>query len=376
MNLLFRDISLRIVFALFLWTTVTSVHADEVIKSFIAQELSNVKLETGFQRKMQIGFVEVFQGLNLDWVDQERAIRHRDLASLAAEDSVFMGELGYLLGFMLNPILWLVAIALGFLTRNMQTLWLRMCVIGFTVLGVSAALTPDFPGIPADRINVTKIIGGQIYGWLMVMLIKPKIDVTSTEQSEELLPYADFSSTHETLNMDMSYQKDFDGQDDLTEHFLEQIVEDYRQGNVREGIWAKALIAVDGDETKAYPKYLELTLQAMLREEENKKLLVDHNLGLAKAISKQKQMNSLEFLAHSGMVYSETSDSIHTFLIGRREIALTQDEAERLANLAKVFNSKGNRFLVIGDSWTCETPSTGRTSFTSFGELMRYLAKQ
>lgn len=376
MKLILKAISLKVAFALLSFVSVTFTHADEAIKSFLAQELLNVKLETGFQRKMQIGFVEVFQGINLDWVDEEKAIRQRDLASLAAEDSVFMGELGYLVGYMLNPILWIVAVAVGFLTKNMQTLWWRMCVIGFSVVGVSAVFTPDFPGITADRINVTKIIGGQIYGWIMVMLIKPKVDATNSEQSGDLLRKADLSSVHETLSMDVNHQHDFDDQDDLTEHFLEQIVEDYRQGNVREGIWAKALIAVDGDETKAYPKYLELTLQAMLREEENKKLLVDHNLGLAKAISEQKQMSSFEFLAHSGMVYSGTSDSVHTFLIGRREIALTQDEAERLANLAKVFNSKGNRFLVIGDSWTCETPSTGRTSFTSFGELMRYLTKQ
>lgn len=352
MKLIFKAVSLKTAFALLFFVTVTATHADEAIKSFLAQELLNVKLETGFQRKMQIGFVEIFQGINLDWVDEEKAMRQRDLASLAAEDSVFVGELGYLLRYMLNPILWIVAVAVGFLTRNMQTLWWRMCVIGFSVVGVSAVFTPDFPGIPADRINVTKIVGGQIYGWIMVMLIKPKVEAINSGKGDDLSRHADLSLAHETLNMNVNHQDEFDDQDDLTERFLEQIVEDYRQGNVREGIWAKALIAVDGDETKAYPKYLELTLQAMLREEVNNKLLVDQNLGLAKAISEQKHMNSLEFLAHSGMVYSESSDSIHTFLVGRREIALTQDEVERLANLAKVFNSKGNKFLVIGDSWT------------------------
>ena len=51
------------------------------------------------------------------------------------------------------------------------------------------------------------------------------------------------------------------------EQLFAQVVEEIEAGKRRDGLWAKALISAEGDETKAKIEYIQLRVQSILDEE-------------------------------------------------------------------------------------------------------------
>lgn len=224
--------------------------------------VDNLKSESGFQRYFGIGFSESLHGLAFFTgadIDESEVLLQRDMAHVAAEDSQMMGALGYLVGFLLNPVLWVVFFTVAYLSRDIPHKLSRGAVTAGAVLAVSALLTPQLPGVEIPRITMPSIVGSLIYGWFALFFFKPKNEVgknkeaTDAVKDESSIPNDDLASP-ENISIEAE------------EKFLEKIASDYRAGRIREGIWAKAVMEAEGDETKAYARYLKMMLKIALND--------------------------------------------------------------------------------------------------------------
>lgn len=238
----------------------------ETTDEFVDEILASVKSETGFKRNVELGFADSLLGLTIvvgGDVDEGQLILSRDLANLAAEDNLMIGEIGYLVGFLLNPVLWAVCAVVGYFSRTISNKTLRIALVASAILGVSASLTPQFPELEIPRISIASVLGSLVYGWLALLLFKPSVIKQSKLEDDQALSGSVRLDGFVTSDHQAPRSRPIQ---ELEEQYLEGIVADYRSGKIREGVWAKALIDADGDESKAYARYLQLMLDVVRTE--------------------------------------------------------------------------------------------------------------
>ena len=90
-----------------------------------------------------------------------------------------MAHFGMLVGTLLDPILWLIAAALGYTFRNNDSALARFLIVSSAVFIVGAGLNASVSG----SFNPIYVITSSIYGSVMSFFFKPK-KVSTDEDSE------------------------------------------------------------------------------------------------------------------------------------------------------------------------------------------------